>query len=68
MQNALNYSGTRFLSTENQNYSMSWRIPSLKLTFRDREIPPNAASGGFFFFEDLNPEGLHSMSKFYGMI
>ena len=25
---ALNYSGTRFLSTENQNYSMFWWIPS----------------------------------------
>ena len=24
MQYALNYSGTRFLPTENQNYSMSW--------------------------------------------
>ena len=28
MQYALNYSGTRFLSTENQNYSMFWWIPS----------------------------------------
>ena len=28
MQYALNYSGTRFLYTENQNYSMSWWIPS----------------------------------------
>ena len=28
MQYALNYSGTRFLSTKNQNYSMSWWIPS----------------------------------------
>ena len=29
MQYALDYSGTRFLSTENQNHSMSWGIPSL---------------------------------------
>ena len=28
MQYALNYSGTRFLSIENQNYSISWWIPS----------------------------------------
>ena len=28
MQYALNYSGTRYLSTENQNYPMSWWIPS----------------------------------------
>ena len=28
MQYALNYSGTRFLSTGNQNYSISWWIPS----------------------------------------
>ena len=27
MQYALNYSGTRFLSTENQNFLMSWWIP-----------------------------------------
>ena len=25
----INYSGTRFLSTENQKYSISWWIPSL---------------------------------------
>ena len=31
MQYALNYSGTRFLSTENRNYSMSWWIPSYHL-------------------------------------
>ena len=27
MQYALNYSGTRFLSTESENYSISWWIP-----------------------------------------
>ena len=31
MQYSLNYSGTRFLSTENYNYSFSWRIPSYNL-------------------------------------
>ena len=29
MQYSLNYSVTRFLSTENCNYSVSWWIPSL---------------------------------------
>ena len=28
MQYALNYSGTTFLSTESENYSISWWIPS----------------------------------------
>ena len=42
MQYALNYSGTRFLSTENQNYSMSWWIlisyPDLTLFYTENPL------------------------------
>ena len=43
MQYALNYSGTRFLTTENQNYSMSWWIPS-KSSFSLLRLPKNWSS------------------------
>ena len=44
MQYALNYSGTRFLYTENQNYSMSWWIPSYQTLHN--------------FYKSLSPEGV----------
>ena len=37
MQYSLNYFGTRFLSTENQNYSISWWI--LSKNFRVLQCP-----------------------------
>ena len=50
----LNYSGTRFLSTENGNYSMSWWIPSFNFQLWVSFFTPTDKAGYPVLYEKNN--------------
>ena len=47
MQYALNYSGTRLLSTENQNYSKSLRVDSVLKAYLETNTVQDCSYFGF---------------------